>query len=371
MKLADFNQDIIDNGTATGKPVAGFFELTSRCNLRCKMCYVCGTDNHQPLLHEELTAAQWIELGKQACDAGLLFLTLTGGEIFIRKDFWQIYEALTNMGLIITLFTNGTLLNDDMIQRLTKLPPLKISITMYGANAETYGKVTGHPEAYEKTVTAVKKLVEAGIMVQLKTTVIKQNSGEFNEMAKFARSLGLNFGLVNYISPRREGTGTDPMANRLDPDELACYEANANDCMRLLYEQYKDKYTDISEDVMIDKDVENVRKSMNLSVTDKSAFRCTAGKCSFWLTWEGKMLPCGAFDDIQSDTMFTSFEGAWKEIKEKCAKVPVCQECESCSNATKCIACPARLKLETGSYEKPAPYLCDCVKARDALKATR
>lgn len=373
LKYSDFYKDIIENGMVMGKPVSGFFELTSRCNLRCRMCYVCGIDDHKLLINKELSAARWIELGKEARDAGVLFITLTGGEIFIRKDFWQIYEAFTQMGFIITLFTNASLLNDDMILRLAKNPPLKVSITLYGASPETYEKVTGHPEAYEKTVTNIKKLKDAGINVQLKTTVIKYNSGEFAQLARFARSMELNIGIVNYISPRREGIGTDPLTNRLEPLELARYEKNANDCMKLLYEMHKGENAEalVVDDVMADDQVESFRKIADMSLVRNTAFRCTAGKCGFWLSWEGKMFPCGLLSEVYSEPLKMGFEEAWNDLQEKCRNIPSCLECENCSFLSKCMTCPARLKLETGDFAKSAPYLCEYVKARDAIVASR
>lgn len=372
MKYADFANFIIQNGIAMGKPVSGFFELTSRCNLNCKMCYICGEENHNSLMDKEISAKHWIEIGKQAKDAGVLYLTLTGGEIFMRKDFFEIYDALANMGFIITLYTNGTLFNDDMINHLAKNPPLRVSISVYGACPETYGKVTGQSDAFYKVMGNIRKLQDAKIGLQLKTTVIQHNSGEFRQLAEFARGIGLNMGLVNYISPRRDGIGTDPLSNRLEPKELAIYEKNADNSIKQINQLYpikKDKDL-IIDDVMSNENVDNFIKRVDLSLVKKTAFRCTAGKCAFWLSWEGKMFPCGLLSEIYSEPLNKGFEGAWNEIRELCKNIPSCQACESCSYYSKCLSCPARLKLETKSFEKIAPYLCEHIKERDLLFST-
>jgi MoaA/NifB/PqqE/SkfB family radical SAM enzyme len=367
LKYSVLYNGIIENGIVMGKPVSGFFELTSRCNFRCKMCYVCGMSEHQSLIKKELTTAQWIDMGKQARDAGVLFLVLTGGEIFMRKDFWEIYEALGNMGFIITLYTNGSLLNDDMIQRLAKQPPLKVSISVYGASAATYEKVTECADGYDKTITNIKKLINAGISVELKTTVIKANSEDFEELADLARSMGKNMGIVNYITPRREGSGTDPVANRLTPLEMARFEVRANNYMKHLYDLNKDAAPSlIIDDVMSDGHIENAKKIADTKIIKKTAFRCTSGKCAFWLSWEGKLFPCGLLSDIQANPLAVGFENAWQEIWNKSHEVPSCQECDSCSYFNDCMSCPARLKLETGEFTKPAPYLCEFVKALKA-----
>lgn len=366
IKYAVFQNDIIQNAIVMGTPVSGFFELTSRCNFRCKMCYVCEMGDQKKLAEKELTADQWLDLGRQAMKAGVLFLTLTGGEIFIRKDFWQIYEGLSQMGFLITLYTNGSLLSDEMIQRLAKLPPFKISITIYGASPSTYEKITERLDGYDKTISNIQKLIEAGIKVELKTTVVKYNTGEFEQLARLARSMGQNIGIVNYISPRREGAGTDPLANRLDPYDLAVYELNANRTMKQLYDKNKDKETQglIVDDVMASEHLDNL---MDLSSVQETAFKCSAGKCAFWQAWDGRLLPCGLLTDISADSLTLGFEGAWKQLQKKCREVPHCQECESCSKQSECMVCPARRKLETGSYSKAAPYICAYVKARNEV----
>ena len=375
MKYATFYKDIIENGLVLGKPVSGFFELTSRCNLRCKMCYICGIEDPGSLIERELTTAQWIKMGEQARDAGVLFLTLTGGEIFMRKDFLQIYEAFTQMGFIITLYTNATLLTDTIIKRLAEIPPLRISITLYGASASTYGKITEHPEAYEKTVTNIKKIKAAGIDVHLKTTVIKYNSNEFDKMARIARSMGLGLSLVNYVAPRREGTGTDPLGTRLDPIELAHYEVDANSSYKLLNAEFESNGVAAAkdlelDDVMLDENFKSEIPRADLSLVEKTAFSCAAGKCTFWVTWDGKMLPCGLLGEIHSDALNIGFEEAFIDIKNKCREVPSCQICESCSYHSSCQICPARLKLETGSYTKPAEYFCKYIRARDEIRTS-
>jgi len=181
--------------------------------------------------------------------------------------------------------------------------------------------------------------------------------------------MGLNMGIVNYISPRREGIGTDPLANRLEPMDLAKYEKDANSCMKRLYELYGKEKEDalIVDDIMSDDNLESFRKIADMSTVEKTAFRCTAGKCAFWLSWEGKLFPCGLLSEVYSEPLKKGFDEAWVDLRELCRGIPSCKECESCSSYDKCMICPARRKLETGSFEKSAPYLCDYTKARDVV----
>ena len=102
---------------AAGKkvPISGAFELTPRCNFRCKMCYVRLDPEQMAPIGRERTAAQWLQLGRQAREAGLVFLLLTGGEPFLRPDFEEIYTGLTELGLSISINTNGSLLDGRMM----------------------------------------------------------------------------------------------------------------------------------------------------------------------------------------------------------------------------------------------------------------
>ncbi len=114
------------------------------------MCYVCRAPADETMRGSELSAAQWLELARTAVDHGMLFLLLTGGEVFLRPDFFDIYTPLTRMGFILTLFTNGTLVTDSVATRLAEAPPSRTEITLYGATAETYEAITGVPGSYAR-----------------------------------------------------------------------------------------------------------------------------------------------------------------------------------------------------------------------------
>ena len=97
-------------------PLNGTFELTARCNLHCKMCFVRVDEK---AIHDsgkrERTAEEWIHMAEQAAEAGTLKLLLTGGEVTLRPDFPEIYEAIAKMGFVLTVFTNATLISDQVM----------------------------------------------------------------------------------------------------------------------------------------------------------------------------------------------------------------------------------------------------------------
>ena len=133
-------------------PLNAAFELTPRCNLNCRMCYIHSPQKDCSFIDKELTAQQWIKLASDARDAGLLNLILTGGEIFLREDFENIYEGISKMGLSIILYTNASLIDQEKVKWLGRMPPSSMEITLYGASAQTYDKVCGNAKAYKQVV---------------------------------------------------------------------------------------------------------------------------------------------------------------------------------------------------------------------------
>ena len=134
-------------------PFSVLFELTPKCNLNCIHCYLQNVHSAEQLNYEEITKILDILYEK-----GILFLTLTGGEILLRKDFLDIYLYAKKRGFLVELFSNGLLFSDDIINVLQKYPPLYIDITLYGACEETYRKVTKIHGAFDKVLANCRKI---------------------------------------------------------------------------------------------------------------------------------------------------------------------------------------------------------------------
>lgn len=175
---------------AQRQPVNGTFELTERCNLDCRMCYVRQSPGDAARRAKELSAAAWLELARQAVDNGMVFLLLTGGEVFLRPDLFEIYTPLTRLGLILTLFTNGTLITESIAARLAQAPPSRTEITLYGATAATYEAVTGVSGSYARCCAGIEALVKHRVPLGLKTTITRQNVGELDAMRQMAHTPG-------------------------------------------------------------------------------------------------------------------------------------------------------------------------------------
>lgn len=214
-----------DNAVEKGIPLSGAFELTGRCNLNCKMCYVHTTCNNKARI-DELSVKDWIKFGKAAVEQGMLELLLTGGEVFLREDFREIYEGLSELGLLITIYTNGTLITPEITSWLVQVPPKKIEISLYGATAETYKKVCGDPSGLSRALNGIDMLQSCGIPLELRTTLTPDNYMEFESIAKLAEDRKLKLGIVNYLSPQRDVKSSE--LYRLAPEKLVEVEDRVN-----------------------------------------------------------------------------------------------------------------------------------------------
>ena len=160
-------------------PVSGTFELTAGCNFHCGMCYI-HTDSDRVGNSGELTAKQWFEIGRQARDAGMVFLLLTGGEPLLRKDFPEIYEGLKALGLIISINTNGYFLDGETAALFEKNPPSRLNVSLYGATDETYRRVCGVP-AFTRVSKNIKRMKDMGIPVRINCSITPENCHELEK----------------------------------------------------------------------------------------------------------------------------------------------------------------------------------------------
>jgi MoaA/NifB/PqqE/SkfB family radical SAM enzyme len=342
-------------------PIIGEFELTARCNLGCKMCYVRHDTTDREAIAKERSEKEWIRLAYEAREEGMLFLLLTGGEVFLRKDFKTIYEEICMMGFNVTIYTNGTLITPQVASWIGNIAPSQIDVTVYGASPETYGKVCGDSSGFEKAIRGINLLRAQGINVQIKTTVVKGNVDDFDKLSDMTHKLGLSLGIVNYISPRREGNSNCPEAERLSPKELAEFEKKVSIKFlneKLNYQSSKELTNDIN--------LENIKSN----VTDLycgNNFPCSNGKNAFWITWDGRMVPCSLMNKPETYPLDKGFSAAWREIQKLCYDIPMCKSCNQCNLQDYCESCPAKLKNETGKFDEAALYLCELARERKNL----
>lgn len=328
------------------QPVNGTFELTERCNLSCRMCYVRHPASDAARRSKELSAEQWLELAQQAKDSGMVFLLLTGGEVFLRPDFFEIYTPLTRLGFILTLFTNGTMITDSIAARLAEAPPSRTEITLYGATAETYEAVTGVLGSYARCCAGIEALIKYCVPLGLKSTLTRRNVGELDAMRQMAHDWGLPFSAGWLITRRRDGSWSKATDCRISARE--CVELESSDRA-------------------------SVEEWMELALTESSLepngnFYCQAGKAAFVINPQGVMNACIDITYPAVQPLDIGFRSAWKQVRHFVNSVPPLDPvCFACNMRCYCSRCPAWSLMETGTFTKPVPYLCEIARARKEL----
>jgi len=328
---------LVKNACQSRVPLNGSVELTRRCNLRCRHCYqsrsrAAGATAAEP------TTGQWLGILDQLAAAGCLFLLVTGGEPLLRPDFAQIYRHARQAGLLVTVFTNATRVGPAHLELFREFPPHEIEVSLYGATAATYERITGVPGSYALCRRGLDRLLEAGLRVRLKTILMTENRHEFDRIEDFARRLGVRFRFDAAIFPSLEGD--------LAPLDLRVSAAEA------VEKEFADPGRSQGW-------LDFYRRTRNFPAFEK-LFNCVAGQTSFHVDAAGRLTPCLLLDTPSHSLLTGSFTEGWERV------LPTLREqaagaghlCIHCEKRALCGLCPAISRLESGDARARSNYLC-------------
>lgn len=329
-------------GAKLGLPISGTFELTARCNFSCPMCYVHLRNARQ---EQELTADQWLELARQAKEQGMIFALLTGGEPFIRQDFFEIYRGMKAMGLMLSINTNASLLTGEILEKLLQDPPFRVNISLYGGCAETYRDMCG-VNAFAKVKENIRMLKAAGVDVRLSYSITPENRQDMQRIYAIAQELGVHIKASSYMYPPVRVEGSAGACRRLSAEESAAASVEW-DLLRLGAEEMQLRAKGLAQITQGD------------CPTDfEEGVGCRAGSTSLWLTWDGRMLPCGMMPGPVAYPMETGFSKAWEQIKEAVRQIRMPQACSTCAKRKICCVCASVCVTETGAFDGVPEYAC-------------
>lgn len=187
-------------------PLTCQWEITCRCNLRCIMCY---TDcfNRPEQARDELTTEAIIRIMDELAEAGCIELALTGGEPLARPDFFEIYEHAKARGFLVTLLTNGTLITEEVADRLAALPPHRVEISLHGITQRTFELVTLGSGSFARCMRAIGLLRDRKLPLLLKTTAMTVNKDEVLAVKRYVNGLeGVGYKLGEEMRPTLEGS---------------------------------------------------------------------------------------------------------------------------------------------------------------------
>jgi len=324
-------------------PFSGTIEITRRCSNRCVHCYNNLPLNDQAARQRELTYQEHCQVLDEITKAGCLWVLFTGGEIFVRSDFLDIFTRARQNGLLISLFTNGTLITPAIADYLAKWRPHSIDITLYGRTRETYEQVTGIPGSFERCMRGIRLLMERDLPLKLKTMAITLNKHEIFEMKQFVEAeLGLEFKFDPIINPRCDRS-QKPLEVRLTPAEVV--ELDLKDPDRITeWNEFCDKF-----------------KGRDLSAEQaERLWTCGGGQYSFVIDPYGMLRMCILSFCDTYNLRRGSFQAGWEHFFSQIRRQKITRQtkCISCSIIDMCGMCPANADLECGDAEAPVDFLC-------------
>ena len=182
-------------------PIMCAFELLPVCNLSCKMCYVRKSMDYVRSNGGLKNADWWLALAKEGAAHGLLYPLLTGGEPFLHPEFDRIYTGMLDMGLQVSINTNGTLIDRSRAEFLNRYRPTRINMTLYGASEATYERLCGNGKAFHKVHQAVELLKEFGIPLKFNASITPDNVADLPEMIAFAKAHDCPIQVATYMFP--------------------------------------------------------------------------------------------------------------------------------------------------------------------------
>lgn len=328
-------------------PINGSLELLPLCNLNCDMCYVRLTPEEMRQKGHIRSAEEWLRLAEEMKDAGVMFLLLTGGEPLLHPEFKEIYLGLRKLGMVVTINSNGTLINEDLADFFAEFPPRRINITLYGTSNVTYEKLCHASNGYDQTMRGITLLKEKGIDIRLGCSITSYNKGDLEAFFETAKKMDLFAIADSYmVSASRERSKNFDYDSRCNPEDAAKYRILA--WKNILGEE---NYISFIERKIFE--VEHI-----VAEQGEGTVGCYAGNCSFAVSWLGDMHPCVTMTRPSANVFDMGFMDAWRFIVAETDTIRTCSECNACKYRVICHSCAGNALVETGKYNGRPDYLC-------------
>jgi len=333
-------------------------ELTARCNNNCRHCYINLPVDHAAAQAQELSADEITNIADQALEMGAFWVMLTGGEPLLRPDFPEIYMLLKRKGLLVSVFTNATLVTPQHVALFQKYPPRDIEVTLYGASQHTYERVTRLPGSYQAFTQGLDALFAAGVRVRLKAMAMRSTLADIDAIAAFGRKYTKDYyrfdPVLHLRLDRNEGRNLGIRQERLTPEEVVALEQ-----------------ADRVRREALQKDRESLFIEAFKNRQDHFLFHCGLGTGNFTVGYDGTFRLCsslcapGTTVNLRQVTLWEAWEDFVPTVRAmQTDNTEYLDACGKCPIANLCLNCPAHAYLETGLLDSVSPYFCQVAHAR-------
>ena len=328
--LAEMSQKAFDLGV----PIAVHLDVTYRCNERCVHCYLDHED------HGEMTTAEMKDVLDQLADAGVFFLTFSGGEVFLRRDFFELLEYARRLMFNVKIKTNAILIRAAEAQRIRALGVDTVQISVYSHRPEVHDAITKVRGSFERTVNAIRFMREHGLKVTIANVLMTWNRHDSDGVQELAASLGAHYTLDPTITPMMDGN-TDVLSLRIAGEELPSVFSNPKLVPNM--EEFCAPPKPVSDD-------------------DMEGYSCSAGHSFCYISPYGDVFPCVQFPLPTGNVRQQKFMDIWNHSPEmnevRSIKAKDLTVCSSCSHVSSCTRCPGLAYME-GSMRGPSTADCE------------
>lgn len=322
-----------EKAIALNIPIAVHLDITYRCNERCVHCYLDHDD------HGEMSTAEIKNILDQLGAAGTFFLTLSGGEVLMRRDFFEIVEYARNLQFNVKVKTNGVMIREEQARHLRESGVQEIQISIYSDRSEIHDAITKLPGSLRRSLDAVRLLTQHGIRVTIANVLMTANMFDDTGVIRLAKELGTPYTLDPMVTPKIDG----------DTSTLA-FRAPFSAMERVFHNP--ELVGDVEEFC-------SPPKPLPEDVGDD--LPCSAGHGSCYISPYGDVFPCVQFPLPSGNLRKQTFLEIWTHSRElaevRSIRVKDLPICSSCSHAGSCSRCPGLAYME-GNMRGPSTSDC-------------
>ncbi len=315
-------------------PIAVQMDVTYRCNERCVHCYLDHDD------HGEMTTAEIKDVLDQLAAAGVFFLSFSGGEVFMRRDFFEILEHARRLMFNVKIKTNAVMIHEEEARRIRALDIDTVQISVYSHRPEVHDTITKLPHSLERTIKSIRFLRAQGLRVTIANVLMTVNLADQSGVQKLAAELDAHYTLDPTITPMMDGD-TSVLALRIPGEELPEIFHNP---------------------ALVPSQEEFCAPPKPPSTEDLEGYSCSAGHSFCYISPYGDVFPCVQFPLPTGNIRQQKFLDIWnqspqmKEVRSIQAKHLTV--CSSCSHVTNCSRCPGLAYVE-GNMRGPSTADCE------------
>jgi radical SAM protein with 4Fe4S-binding SPASM domain len=310
-------------------------DVLYQCDLDCAHCYL---DKKSVPLHP---TSFWLDVIDQAAEAGALAMTFSGGEIFLRRDIFELIARARQHGLLVTLKSHAGQVQDSFVERLVELGVTRVSVSYYSTDPAIHDAITRVPGSHARTLDAMTRLARTPVVVEATCIVMKPNLGCYRAVAEQCEALGFGIDLQAYLRVAQSGARF-PQDLALDPADLVAFYAFRS---------------------------EPSRRTAGCGVQGhglpwEEERNCHAGHSGLYVDPKGRVSPCVNWpmfvaDLAAGDRLAEVHDRDPRILAIKASRKGERADCRDCGVKEACFFCPGQAWQETGDPHRATQYHCE------------